>query len=259
MLASVVLASLSTAREKAKVSRAIQFNSSLYQAWGATAHGVWDFDDGTTIDLSGKGNTGVLMGGATISSEQTFSGKGRALKLTGVAGEGIRIPRAIVAGSSYTISAWIKTSSTFGPIFSNRFQNGVSLGLNGTGRLSTYSNNGSVTNSSTGRVNDDVWHHVVWSLDNVNFNSRYYIDGVLDSTHNQGVVVTSPSGGWAHIGCDQDTPGPLYPANPNPCGLSINGYLDDVRVYTGSLQLGQVQKLYAEGLQSRQVASVIEY
>jgi len=65
MLASIVLASLNSAREKARIAAALQFEANLYRALGATAVGIWNFDEGsgtTVADLSGRNNTGTLVG-----------------------------------------------------------------------------------------------------------------------------------------------------------------------------------------------------
>jgi len=65
MLASIVLVSLNSARDKARIAAALQFEANLYRTLGATAVGIWNFDEGsgtTVADLSGRNNTGTLVG-----------------------------------------------------------------------------------------------------------------------------------------------------------------------------------------------------
>ncbi len=59
-LAGIVLVSLSGARDKAELAKAISFGAQIHRSFGAYAIGVWDFDalDGT--DMSGYGNNCAL-------------------------------------------------------------------------------------------------------------------------------------------------------------------------------------------------------
>ena len=59
LLASMVLANFSLAREKARIARALQFEATLYHSYGDRAVGMWKFDEGggnVTYDSSGNGN-----------------------------------------------------------------------------------------------------------------------------------------------------------------------------------------------------------
>ena len=61
-MSSVVLASLNTARERARIAGIQQFDANVYHALGDSAVGIWDFDEksGTVFnDRSGFGNNGT--------------------------------------------------------------------------------------------------------------------------------------------------------------------------------------------------------
>ena len=76
LLVSVVLTSVNSAREKARIAAGKQFYSSLDHALGASAIGSWSFESGgglTAYDASGN-NNGTLVGEAVQLSESNCSG-----------------------------------------------------------------------------------------------------------------------------------------------------------------------------------------
>ena len=78
LLSSVVLASLGTARERARIAAARQFGSMVDRVAGDQAVGIWDFDEcsgATANDRSGNGYTGTLTGSPSWSYD-TPSGSG---------------------------------------------------------------------------------------------------------------------------------------------------------------------------------------
>ncbi len=65
LLSSVVLSSLNTARDKARIAAGQRFEASMHHAYGAGAVGIWDMDEesGSTVsDLSGNGFDGTFSG-----------------------------------------------------------------------------------------------------------------------------------------------------------------------------------------------------
>lgn len=62
VLSSIVLVSLSAAREKARIAAGIQFESNLYQSLGANAGGYWKLDEASGVNPidSINGNNGVI-------------------------------------------------------------------------------------------------------------------------------------------------------------------------------------------------------
>jgi len=56
LLSSIVLVSVNTARQKAKIAAGMRFAGSLYHGLGSEAVGIWNFDEGsgcTVSDTSG--------------------------------------------------------------------------------------------------------------------------------------------------------------------------------------------------------------
>ncbi|MCX6760237.1 MAG: type II secretion system protein, partial [Candidatus Nealsonbacteria bacterium] len=68
LLASIVLVSLSGARESARIAALKQFSASIYHALGANIIGYWSFEDNCD-DISGNGNN-CSSGGPAYSSDQ---------------------------------------------------------------------------------------------------------------------------------------------------------------------------------------------
>jgi len=74
LLASIVMVSVSSARQKGKIAAGIRFAASLYHGLGSEATGVWDFDEGSggaVNDSSGYGNN-CAINGATWSNVTPF-------------------------------------------------------------------------------------------------------------------------------------------------------------------------------------------
>jgi len=75
LLSSVVLSSLNTAREKARLAAAQQFSAITYHALGANSTGMWAFEDGpggTAIDGSGNGGYNESGCGSTLINDNKW-------------------------------------------------------------------------------------------------------------------------------------------------------------------------------------------
>ena len=71
LLSSIVMVSVSKVREKAKRAAGLQAESSIFEGLGASAVGIWEFDEGSgsyANDSSGKGNDGTLTGDTSWST-----------------------------------------------------------------------------------------------------------------------------------------------------------------------------------------------
>lgn len=79
LLASIVVVSLGSARDKARIAASLQFSSSIHHALGSYAVGIWDFD-GDVTDMSGFNNNGTAVGAvsrcASTDEDYTPSKKG---------------------------------------------------------------------------------------------------------------------------------------------------------------------------------------
>lgn len=137
LLASMVLASLNSSRDRAKIAAGKQMYSSLDQALGASAVGSWSFGSQgslTAYDTSGESANGTLIGSAAQLGESSCSGLGLngCLQLNGT-GDYVNIVKVLMLGSDWTIAAWINTTTAAQrPIVSNRgLGGGVYFGVTG--------------------------------------------------------------------------------------------------------------------------------
>lgn len=130
--------------------------------------------------------------------------------------------------NDFTIECWVNTTDTAGDIVS-AFNTAspykgylFGIGFVTAGKLSFYSATETLSQSfsSTASVNDGAWHHVAVSRKDGEL--RFYIDGVLDSTHG---IYINPffSGQEIYIGADHNTSIVRY----------FTGYIDDLRITNG--------------------------
>lgn len=83
ILSSIVLAALSSARERARLAGARQFEASLLHATGASQSILWNFDEGSgtsASDSTGNGNNGTINQG--VYTTDTPTGRGYALRIS---------------------------------------------------------------------------------------------------------------------------------------------------------------------------------
>ena len=76
---------------------------------------------------------------------------------------------------------------------------------------------------------DGNWHYIVGTFDTTKI--RRYVDGVLEQEANTGQPYLTNSSNFR-------------------IGAGFTGLIDGVRVYTTTLSLVQIQKLYVEGLKT---------
>ena len=205
LLASVVLVSMGGVRQKAKITKALEFSQNVQRVIGVDLVGWWSFDDQTnpTKDGSGYGNNSTING-AIFSADTPHAaidrGTGKyALSFDGVddyvdAGNGASLN---FGTGDFSAEAWFKTAVT-GPVIIGKAWGGsnpntwyLQIGsnvlalifLNGTG------GNGGIITGTTNVVNNQ-WHHVVAGR---NGNQSFiYLDGKLEKTgSNQQASVTS--------------------------------------------------------------------
>ncbi len=110
-LSSIIMYSLSTAREKARLANAASFESSIMHALGADIVGEWHLDGATVTapDSSGYKNNGATTGATNV----TDCIRGSCLRFTG-SGNNVNIgnPSVLAFGNTkdFTISLWIRDS-----------------------------------------------------------------------------------------------------------------------------------------------------
>ena len=267
LLSSVVLSSLNTARERARISAGKQFSSTVYRAAGDMAVGIWRLNEGSGTDISDYSNSGagtLLNGqGAASWSSDTPWGTDYSLTLDG-SNDYISInDRSDLKyqGGDFSISIWIKPSSTetSGALV-------VSKPWNGGGQYNytlSYNTNGTITVGLVGATGYSIataatvpatkWSHVAAVLDSAR-NVKIYIDGSLKSSTTHSIMSWSPSSG------DGSVPlaiGTLYPYGGGwggNTGFSFEGLIDDPMIFTKTLTATEVKDIYARGIEKLDVA-----
>ena len=139
--------------------------------------------------------------------------------------------------STVTVSLWMKSTTTYGILFSTWDGNGHGLQVYENSVAAVWSSGtGSLASSKV--INDGAWHNVVavWGPGSTIY---IYVDGVLatsgSATFNTGSTLTNQIG----VQCD----GP-----PSTCGGYYTGSIANVQFYDTALPSGQVASLYQEGL-----------
>lgn len=255
MLASVVLASLSSARAKAKIGAAKTFATYTYHALGiftdksgVQGGGLWTFDDSNgTVDSSGGNNSLTYVG--TIAgmhdSTNTFNNAGHSLKLNG-SSEYVFVNNAPTLNlQSGTVGAWINVPTNNNDTYESGWQMiAANLDSGGTAgfwfalrlnQLGYYSFDGA-QNFFGPLLNDGQWHYVAFSFNNSAVNgSRLYIDGSAVGDPFKYVTGTPLNttffiGGW-----------------PTK-NQYFKGNIDDLAYYPQALSAGQIHEIYAMGL-----------
>jgi len=251
IIASIILVVASSARDRARIARGLQFSSSVHHALGAYAVGIWNFDEGvgvTATDASGYSNDGAISG-ATYTTD-TPTGKGYALDFDGesdyvACGNNDSLNNI---SDAIAIQAWVypRNNSSYEYIVSNDRDccgsyKGYSVSIMG-GRLrfqvwDDSSLNHSLTDDQSISLNN--WHHVAAIFDGNKM--KIYIDGKFRKEMNFSGKIGTPASYDLAVGG----------MGMNPAVYSINGLIDDVRIYEQAMSSAQIRKLYVEGAQKR--------
>lgn len=250
ILASIVLASLNSAREKARIAAGRQFASTLDHSIGDQAVGMWNLDDcsdTSAFDSSGFNNNGTLVSSPTWSSD-TPSGTGCSLDFNGSTQYvNIQNTSSLNITGPITLAAWAKlntyasggTNTDRATIITKASTYYMTVNSS-TGKLDTLLQGviGS-HNSSTSQVPLGKWTFLAVSYDGSKID--WYIDGKLDRSIDASGSITTYSS-YLQIGAE------------GSYGRFANGMIDNARVYTSALSQAQIQKLYTEELKKHKVA-----
>ena len=244
LLSSVVLVSLNSAREKARIAAGKQFSSSLKHSIGDELVGEWTFDQDTAanvIDSSGFGNNGSYQGGLSLSDHEEGV-MGTALLLNG-SSDYVQIADSNILDveSEITVEGWVKNVNTVTNTYSSLLDKGGSYNVYFDYfpkiRFWLYHDGGTrsvVTEyNAAGLIDNGKWHHIAVTFSTFSKKGRIYIDGVVKSEVTQNWNSISPSNGSIIIG---------------RAATSFGGDIDDVRIYSKALTSAQIEQHYAEGL-----------
>jgi prepilin-type N-terminal cleavage/methylation domain-containing protein len=240
VLSSIILASLSTARQKASNAAAIEFATTAYHSFGADAFGYWNFNEGgTTAPLDSSGNNANFSSNITRSSNTPnntgysadFTSTISPLSISSYGPAG-----GVSLGNQFSYSAWINPSATWAW---SGTANIIYLGnfLNGNGylaRLVMYTDqkaycvvNNSFTSPSTYVASTAVIPIGTWTNVFCNYNGSVlsiYVNGVFNSK----ISVTLNPWNVDEIGVGNGVPGGYW-------GDGFKGLIDDAAIYSHSL------------------------
>ena len=192
--------------------------------------GYWTFDgrdvkwsDTTTEikDISGNGNHGNALG--SLATTSVTPGKlGQALSFNGTS-DYVEVDNVPWSGS-FTLSFWMKSTDDVSHVVALGFYIFCRFGFY-SNKLSCSVNGDADYIASTQNVNDDRWHHIVFTSSETT--QHLYVDGV-----DNGTSASSPAGstGVVDIGSTE-----------------FLGSLDDIRIYNRVLSVAEITDLYNRG------------
>ncbi len=244
LLASIVFSNLGGAREGARISNALSFQSQTHSLLGSDLIGWWNFNEdcdgiaeGATAPSSIRNYAGGVNGtnsGAKCTADSPSAGAGgRGVDVRGGSHYVNMGNYAFVSGVGATISIWYKSDDLSG---------NAQMVFGGQGALFCYSyvsggqvrcdTNGSSSSANNfgGNTHDGEWHHLVLSTNGTNV--RVYLNGNLGTQ-------------WSEA---MDTGLRTYVIGAYTTGgaYAFNGKLDDFRIYTRPLTTQEIENLYAQ-------------
>ena len=246
ILSSVIYTNITGLRDRARVTAGIRFDSSTLHSIGDQLVGEWTFDmpqvGSLTYDTSGFNNHGTVSGtvyattsGYNNKGAYDFDGTDDYIVTTG--------QLQSFVNSSFTLSAWAKrdTSGTYDVIMgrgTGTANQGLIFGFRDTNYFvfSFYGNDLDTRRTYT----DADWHLWVGTYNADTKERIIYLDGSLIRS--------------AIASADFTGTGNLY-IGSRWSGYPFDGLIDDVRVYSSVLSSSDIQKLYAEGKASHEVAA----
>jgi prepilin-type N-terminal cleavage/methylation domain-containing protein len=187
LLASVILASLSLARDKARISAGWIFDRNVYHTNGDQVLGTWNFESvsGSVVsDTSNNNTNGTLVGSPSLSSDVS-QGSGHSLLLNGTSQYVDFTGLPTFDRPQVTFTAWVKTP---GPASADNYQTVVSDWPNYwffvtncavvfTSSVSGFSECGGGAAAPI-NIEDNKWHQVsVTSTSGVANGTQLYVDG----------------------------------------------------------------------------------
>lgn len=249
ILASIVLASLNSSRDKARVAGGQTQDAAINRAIGDTAMTEWHFEEpsGTTaLDTSGNGLNGTISGAVT----RVPGIRGSAMQFDGGTGETILVNNTnglLNAGAgALTVTLWLNPvlGSGGGTVVSQHV--GYYIWIDPVNKnVSSALNFGGTWNATTLVTQNNLlqankWQFIAMTYDGTTQN--IYVNGALAATREISGTMNAPGaagtveiGGWAG-------------------GVSIKGIVDEVRIYKETVAASTIFKAYAEGATARGLA-----
>ena len=255
LLASMLLPSLSKARQKAKHARWLGYKNNIRCMPSLVAYYTFEKGEGTKLEnksqgpslLSGRSKAyapekmdGTIVGATWIRNGGRWIGK-NTLELNDVSNDYVDLGKPADMNftpntDDFTLEAWIKTTDTGGTIVSKRGSNGADCSWQ------LYTNGGCLggivggtSGDTTHAVANGVWHHVVM----VNYNDgtqkfKFYVDGG-----------PATGGGGTSGSATEDVD--ITIGNSSACTWAFQGTIDEIAIYDRALSASEIQGHYKMG------------
>ncbi len=250
LLSTIAVVSLVTARDKGKIAAGQSFDQSLRNGLGDQLVGEWLFNEcsgNTASDASGNGNTATWSGGAGWSTSNAPGNTGCSANFSG---SNYLSSTLNLQATNATFTTWIYPTSTTGynTILSKLAQYEYRIHDGNLESLMSCAGVGwSYSLYLTGpQIPANSWSMVALSINSVNQTMKLFFNG-----HEVGKTATCTITAYNSVTLAIGSYSPIALGDP------FHGNIDDTRVYSSTLSLAQIKKMYAEGLRSHQVATVV--
>ena len=249
ILATVIFISTSSFISDAKFTKAKAFSHNVSSSLSFDLVSEWNFDEDvspylTTKDAAG-GYTGTVVG-ATYNDSSSgncfskgcygFGGDGDYIEISGD-GLGTSL-------SSFSLSVWVKVTrlvdwqyivhiSATSSVASSVYIISVNNSDNYVGTV-----NGRYSTMATNILADDVWRFLFLTYDGQT--QKFYVDGELEATEVAGTITNIATNNKITFGSTV----------LNPTNRSLNGFIDEVKIYDKNLSSAEIKKEYVAELNS---------
>ncbi len=249
LLASIVFSNLGGAREGARISNALSFQSQTHSLLGSDLVGWWNFNEGsgtTVYDSSGYGSQGTLY---NFSGDYWVNGVpgtgGTSLKFNG-SNTYVRVIGDNINGGSWaypeaSFSFWINPNNNAGTsdqnmvTIENAFEIAINNKLNGYSSIKYASTPWAWRGNEADAVTNGTWNHITYT--HALIGRKVYVNGVEVYTSSNTGALNPGSSSYPYM-----TIGGRYTGT----SASTNGFIDDLRIYSRPLSAKEVETLYAQ-------------
>lgn len=241
LLATLAVVQFSTAKEKARLAGAAQFDASTYRGLGSEIAGMWNFDEGSgtyATDMSG-GNRNMTFNGvptwrcADTNKDYAPTGNGCSLEFSG----GVNANISMSGMADGTVSFWVYIfSAVSGNVVMGRRTAGcwgTAIYLNPTASLNELRLYNGGVETGFGSFVLNKWMHIAVVRTKSGTEANYYVDGKLVFTNAYALNLNEL---LSNIG--------------STCGgaNATTMRIDSLRAYNVALNARDIHRLYAMDL-----------
>ncbi|MES2216280.1 MAG: LamG-like jellyroll fold domain-containing protein [Patescibacteria group bacterium] len=226
MLSSVIMASLVSAREKARIAGLQQFDESIKRGRGDQLVAEFEFDSSDTTNTFGTAMTSAVAGTLSYVSDTPTTG-GKSLSLDGSSYFDVPLD---ISKTTFTLTFWFKTPITSGGSGGGGVfmacdlscgSNDRHVWMDSTNvRAMIYNSSAQNVIASAMNLLDNKWHHLAYTYNSTAARHKIYIDGKVVASAAPGSSSFTQQN--IRIGSAQN-------------GGNFRGLIDRVRIYNSSI------------------------